>query len=124
MNEGYFLIITIHIMTKELEIPRFLICRESPVIPGYELLLDTWVHTIARIVTHRESLGAWELYLRNVPFIQPIPGYKIALQPYAKLDGRPWNGPTDSEAASMIAMVAFMTAHIAAHPTKFKKYRI
>lgn len=111
--------------------PRFLICRETPELPGCETIYDTHTGAWYRISKWKLSEAAgMETFINTRPRPQGwITGYRIALDPLlnnAKVhygrQGEHWVLMTLEMQLEDAA--AFLTAHISQHPESFLKFKI
>jgi hypothetical protein len=108
--------------------PRYLICRETPEVPGCETLLDTHTGLWAKI--HRfNKPDHYESYRHSRDERSPkyalVDNYRISIEYIAYLGTTP-SVPDIEEFTHLrlMEMMAYMSAYIAKLPDSFLKFKI
>lgn len=100
-------------------LPRFLVCRECPEIPGGDFLYDRHYGACIRIVKLESAANPTALTTQ-----QQIPDYNILLQ-VVNVEAYQQAGMIDefNLGTALEEAKDFMVSYIGLHPTRFKKYR-
>jgi len=91
-------------------LPRFLICRECPEIPGCETIIERLTGSMAKILRFNNPEDA-DNYRNAYPESYQISGYNIYIESISRY-------------APIVSMGLHLQNHIQKHSSKFKKFKI